>query len=68
MVVAYLTAIGAPISWNKASFSMEVVWCGWKFCFETESVCLAQPKLDKLRAQLLRLREHKRVPHKELES
>ena len=68
LTVAFLTVIGAPISWKKAAFGDQLVWCGWKFCFATESICLAQPKLDKLRAQLLSLLEHKRVPRKELES
>ena len=68
LTVAFLTIIGAPISWKKAAFGDQLIWCGWKFCFATESACLAQPKLDKLRAQLLSLLEHKRVPRKELES
>ena len=68
LAVAFLTVIGAPLSWKKAAFGDQLVWCGWKFCFATESVCLAQPKLDKLRAQQLGLLEHKRVPRKELES
>ena len=67
-VVAYLSLIGAPISWKKASFGPRIIWCGWQFCFRTETVCLAQPKLDKLRAQLLQLLQHKRVPRKELEA
>ena len=67
-VVAYLSLIGAPISWKKASFGPNIIWCGWQFCFRTETVCLAQPKLDKLRAQLLQLLQHKRVPRKELEA
>ena len=67
-VVAYLSLIGAPISWKKASFGPSIIWCGWQFCFRTETVCLAQPKLDKLRAQLLQLLQHKRVPRKELEA
>ena len=68
LTLAFLTVIGAPLSWKKAAFGDQLVWCGWKFCFATESVCLAQPKLDKLRAQLLGLLEHKRVPRKELGS
>ena len=67
-VVAYLSLVGAPISWKKAAFGPSITWCGWQFCFRTETVCLAQPKLDKLRAQLLQLLQHKRVPRKELEA
>ena len=62
LVVAYLSLVGAPISWKKAAFGPSITWCGWQFCFRTETVCLAQPKLDKLRAQLLHLLQHKRVP------
>ena len=53
-------------SW--AAFGPSITWCGWQFCFRTETACLAQPKLDKLCAQLLQLLQHKRVPRKELEA
>ena len=62
LVVAYLSLIGALISWKKASFGPRVTWCGWQFCFRTETVKLAQPKLDKLREQLLHLLQNKLVP------
>ncbi|OLP74596.1 hypothetical protein AK812_SmicGene45817, partial [Symbiodinium microadriaticum] len=68
LTVALLGALNAPISWKKAQFAQQVVWCGWKFCFASESVELVANKLLKLREQLQALRAAHKVPRKSLEA
>ena len=67
LIVALLAALHAPISWKKAQFSSEVIWCGWRFCLHTETVELREAKLTKLRDQLAELRQQSKVPRKALE-
>ena len=38
LLLALLGVLSAPISSRKAQFAQQVIWCGWKFCFATESV------------------------------
>ena len=68
LTVALLGALNAPISWKKAQFAQQVVWCGWQFCFASESVELVANKLAKLREQLQALRAAHKVPRKSLEA
>ena len=68
LTVALLGALNAPISWKKAQFAQQVIWCGWKFCFASESVELVAHKLAKLREQLQSLRSAHKVPRKSLEA
>ena len=31
--LAFLTALGVPLSWKKVKLGVELVWIGWRFCF-----------------------------------
>ena len=33
ILVCFLPATNAPISWKKAQLSHEITWCGWTFNF-----------------------------------
>ena len=68
LIVALLTALQAPISWKKAQLGPSVTWCGWTFCFRTETVALVQSKLEKLRQQLQKLSKGSKVAKKDLEA
>ena len=68
LTVALFGALNASISWKKAQFSQHVVWCGWKFCFASESVQLVAHKMAKLREQLQALHAAHKVPRKSLEA
>ncbi|CAE7197288.1 unnamed protein product [Symbiodinium sp. KB8] len=68
LTVAFLTALHAPTSWKKAQQGNTITWCGWTFCFRTETVALMQSKLQKLREQLQRLRKAAKVHRKDLEA
>ena len=68
LLVALLSALQAPVSWRKAQFVHEAVWCGWRFCFRTETMELVQHKLAKLRGQLQEMQNTAKVPHKALEA
>ena len=65
ILIALLTCINAPISWKKAQ-----IWhgCGWTFDFSTETIHLAQQELEKLRAQLAKLLQGKKLQRKKLEA
>ena len=67
LMLCFLTAINAPISWKKAQLSHEITWCGWTFNFDFETVTLAAGKLDKLQQQLHELARSKKIPRKLLE-
>ena len=67
LMVCFLTAIHAPISWKKAQLGHEVTWCGWTFNFDFETVQLAEGKLEKLQAQLQELAKSRKIPRKLLE-
>ena len=68
LTVAFLTILNAPVSWKKAQTGSKATWCGWSFDFFTESLHLHAPKLEKLREQLSRLAQGKKVPRKKLEA
>ena len=67
LVIAWLAAIEAPISWRKAQLGQQITWCGWTFNFDQETVHLTAEKLDKLRAQLRNLASSKKILRKRLE-
>ena len=60
LVIAWLAAIEAPISWRKTQLGHTVTWCGWTFDFSQETVHLTAEKLVKLRAQLHSLASSKK--------
>ena len=68
VTVAFLTVLHAPVSWKKAQTGSKATWCGRSFDFSTESLRLRAPKLEKLREQLSRLAQGKKVPRKKLEA
>ena len=68
LVIALLAALQAPISWKKAQLGPTVTWCGWTFCFRTETVALVHSKLKKLRQQLQKLSQGSKVAKKDLEA
>ena len=67
LLICFLTAVHAPISWKKAQLGHEVTWCGWTFNFDFETVQLAAGKLDKLQTQLQELARSRKIPRKLLE-
>ena len=67
LVIAWLAAIEAPISWRKAQLGQQILWCGWTFNFAQETVHLTAEKLAKLRAQLQSLTSSKKILRKCLE-
>ena len=68
LVIAFLSILGVPISWRKAQLGANVAWCGWTFQFDHETVHLTTEKLAKLRQQLLKLQQSKKILRKKLES
>ena len=68
MTVALLSIINAPVSWKKAQVGPLATWCGWTFNFALETLHLHEPKLQKLREQLSRIANAKKVSRKQLEA
>ena len=68
LLLALLACINAPVSWKKAQLGTDIIWCGWSFSFELETLHLSQSKLAKLRNQLKTLRSSKKASRKLLEA
>ena len=68
IVTFFLAALHAPISWRKAQLGTQVTWCGWTFHLDIECVQLVAGKLEKLRTQLSKLAQSRKIPRKLLES
>ena len=64
--VAFLSVLNAPVSWKKAQVGRTATWCRWTFDFSLESLRLHAPKLLKLREQLARVAQSKKIPRKKL--
>ena len=54
--------------WKKAQIGHGIAWYGWSFDFSTETIHLAQSKLDKLRLQLQHLLQGRNMQRKKLEA
>ena len=65
VVISMLSLMGVPISWRKAQLGACITWCGWMFDFDR---ALTAEKLIKLRAQLMELRNSRKILRKSLES
>lgn len=46
--LAFLTALGVPLSWKKVSLGDDLVWIGWRFCFSSGFVQLPSDKSQKI--------------------
>ena len=68
LIVFLLSALHAPISWRKAQLGNTITWCGWTFHLDLECLHLVQAKLAKLRDQLNKLANSKKILRKFLES
>ena len=67
ITMALLCIIKAPVSLKKAHFGDSLIWCGWQFCFATQTVHLSRDKLARLCAQLKAFLHSKQAQRKELE-
>ena len=67
-IICLLSALHAPISWRKAQLGNTITWCGWTFHLDLECLHLVHAKLAKLRDQLSRLANSKKILRKFLES
>ena len=68
LITCLLSALHAPISWRKAQLGNVITWCGWTFHLDLECLHLVQAKLAKLRDQLDKLANSKKILPKFLES
>ena len=46
--LAFLSALGVPLSWRKVQLRSEIVWIGWRFCFKTATAALPSDKVAKI--------------------
>ena len=46
--LAFLSALGVPLSWRKVPLGSEIVWIGWRFCFKTTTAALPSDKVVKI--------------------
>ena len=46
--LAFLTALGVPLSWKKVKLGDELVWIGWRFCFSSGYIQLPDDKSQKI--------------------
>ena len=46
--LAFLSALGVPLSWRKVHLGSEIVWIGWRFCFKTATAALPSDKVVKI--------------------
>ena len=46
--LAFLAALGVPLSWRKVRLGREIVWIGWKFVFSVPCASLPDDKRAKL--------------------
>ena len=68
LVICFLAAVNAPISWRKAQLGHHITWCGWSFDLLTDTVQLVQTKICKLLEQLASMRRTPKVQRKALEA
>ena len=68
LIVCFLAAVNAPISWRKAQLGHSITWCGWSFDLLTDTVQLVQTKISKLLEQLAAMRRTPKVQRKALEA
>ena len=66
LLVCLLACVHAPISWRKAQLGHSIVWCGWLYNLDFETVTLVPDKLAKLQLQLLDVARAKKVTWKTL--
>ena len=55
LVVLLLQVLKPPVSWKKALIGDTLIWCGWCFCFATDTVQLEPSKVQKLLSQIQEL-------------
>ena len=67
LLVCLLACVQAPRSWRKAQLGHSIVWCGWLYNLDFETVTLVPDKLAKLQLQLLDVARAKKVTRKTLE-
>ena len=67
LIVIFLQAINAPISWKKAQFQDDITWCGWTINFRFDTIQLTQAKIAKCIAQMQALLEKPKACRKLLE-
>ena len=46
--LAFLSALGVPLSWRKVHLGSEIVWIGWRFCFKTATAALPSDMVVKI--------------------
>ena len=46
--LAFLTALGVPLSWKKVKLGDELIWIGWRFCFSSGYIQLTDDKSQKI--------------------
>ena len=68
LITCLLSALHAPISWHKAQLGNTITWCGWACHLDLECLRLVQAKLAKLRDQLNKLANSKKILRKLPES
>ncbi|CAE7518462.1 unnamed protein product [Symbiodinium natans] len=68
LIICFLAAVNAPISWKKAQIGHCITWCGWSFDLLTDTVQLVQTKICKLLEQLAALRRTPKVHRRALEA
>ena len=67
LVILFLI-LGIPLSWHKASLSMEVDWIGWRISLASWSISVPDAKIRKIMFQVHSLLDQTKVPIKELQS
>ena len=67
LIVIFLQAINAPISWKKAQFQDAITWCGWAVNFRLDTIQLTQAKIAKCIAQMQALLDKPKACRKLLE-
>ena len=67
LIVIFLQAINAPISWKKAQFQDAITWCGWEVNFRLDTIQLTQAKIAKCISQMQDLLDKPKASRKLLE-